>query len=90
MFIQDRFNIIINEQLKIRKKEIKFTIGMIVTHSPDLCLSSFERINTHDCVIIGWHYKCKFAFVYNNLSEFYENQHSYNLCSYQTCKIRQF
>jgi len=93
MYIQDKSNIVINEQSEIRKKEIKFTIGMIVTHSSDLCLSSLEGNSPHDGVIIGWHYKCKAAFVHKNLnslvphlSECYENQYSQRLCTFETCK----
>jgi len=92
MYIQDRCNFVINEQLGIRKKEIKFTIGMIVRHSPTLSWASCDVIN-HDGVIIGWHYKCKAAFVHENLnslvphlSECYENQHIQHSCRYQTCE----
>jgi len=67
MYIQDIFNIIINDQPEIRKKEIKFTIGMIVTHRKSSCCP-FVECNMDDGVIIGWHYKCKAAFVCKNLN----------------------
>jgi len=91
MYIQNISNIVINEQLERRKREIKFKIGMIVTHSPNLS-SSFERIDRHDGVIIGWHYKCKASLVQRklyslvpHLRESYKNHHTY-LCRCQTCE----
>ncbi|XP_025262569.1 F-box only protein 21-like [Camponotus floridanus] len=49
------------------KKKIKYTIGMIVTHSPKPYLPSTEKYNPHTGVIIGWNYKCKAAFIHKRL-----------------------
>jgi len=49
------------------KKKIKYTIGMIVTHSPKPYLPSTEKCNPHTGVIIGWNYKCKAVFVQKEL-----------------------
>ncbi|XP_025262435.1 F-box only protein 21-like [Camponotus floridanus] len=88
--IKDTSNILRNQE--IREKEIKYTIGMTVTHSPKPYLPSTEKCNPHTGVIIGWNYKCKAAFVQKklksvapHLSECCETRHMC-FCKCYTCK----
>jgi len=85
-FSQVRSDVAIEKQLKERKEEIIFTVGMIVTYQPRN-MGWYNSRRKYDGVIIGWHDKCEYLtsggidmlpFLYDGNDFVYEVTSNYN------------